>query len=101
MSAAALIRAAAALAGRHRVSGVADLDAMAQFERRWWMGSARVSVTAALDAGDMSRVLSQHQRKVGAHGLTRWCTCGVDLGAGELTDHQAEVLRTHILTGES
>lgn len=51
---ASILRAATALAGRQRASGTADLDTMPQFERRWWIGGARVSVKAALDVDEMT-----------------------------------------------
>lgn len=42
---------------------------------------------------EVARVLAAHQRRVGPHGLTRWCTCYIDLGTtGDLAAHQAAML---------
>lgn len=55
-------------------------------------------VPAAVNAVEISVVLAAHQRVVGAHGLTRYCTCGVDIEPiGELVHHQAEAIRTSIV----
>lgn len=54
-----------------------------------------------VNAADMARVLADHQLVVGAHGLTRYCTCGVDvLPIGDLVHHQAEELRKSIVGDE-
>lgn len=50
------------------------------------------------DAPEIAAVLAAHQRVVGPHGLTRHCTCGVDLGqSGSLPDHQSVVLSVTIV----
>ena len=56
------------------------------------------STDPSTDVEEMARVLDDHQRVVGPHGLTRCCTCGVDLGpVGNLKAHQARTLRATIL----
>ena len=64
--------------------------------------TVRTGLAAALDVEEMARVLDDHQRVVGPHGLTRSCTCGLDLGpVGNLKTHQAGALRTAILGSDS
>jgi hypothetical protein len=61
----------------------------------------RKVVAAAFDVAHVARVLADHQLVVGPHGLTRHCTCGVDvLTIGDLVHHQAEELRKSIVGEE-
>jgi len=72
-------------------------------EEHFYLASARGRAhrlirADALDVEEIARVLDDHQRVVGPHGLTRTCTCGVDLGpVGNLKTHQARALRAAIL----
>jgi hypothetical protein len=58
----------------------------------------RIILGAGVNGVSMATVLEKHQLVVGPHGLTRYCTCGVDvLPIGDLVHHQAEELRKSIV----
>ncbi len=81
-------------------------EALSALTERANMAGVRLTYTAivnavlppAFDVDEMVRVLADHQLVVGPHGLTRYCTCGVDIEPiGELVHHQAEAIRTSIV----
>ena len=64
----------------------------------YFVETVQTATEEVVNAVDMARVLADHQLVVGPHGLTRYCTCGVDvLPIGDLVHHQAEELRASIV----
>jgi hypothetical protein len=67
----------------------------------YFVETVQTAVAGALDPVEMAATLAAHQRVVGPHGLTRHCTCGIDLGPiAPLWEHQAVALFASIVGEE-